>query len=76
MDRIGDPPYLFQLSDKIAFDIDWLPDFRLADTLHRNIRSSSGDAICAREVPMRLPNVWDGTSGNPPKGSVNKKGKP
>ena len=76
MDRIGDTPYLFQLSDKIAFDIDWLPDFRLAETLHHNIRSGSGDAICAQEAPMQLPNVWDGTSGNPPKGSVNKKGKP
>ena len=75
MDRIGDAPYLFQLSNEIAFDIDWMPDFRLAETLYHSICSGSGDAICARELPMRLLNVWDGISGNPPKRSVNKIGK-
>ena len=30
LDRIGDKPYLFQLSDEIAFDIDWLPNFKMA----------------------------------------------
>ena len=34
MDRIGDKPYLFQLSDEIAFDIDWLPDFKIAEALY------------------------------------------
>ena len=34
MDRIGDKPYLFQLSDEIAFDIDWLPDFQIAEALY------------------------------------------
>ena len=34
MDRIGDTPYLFQLSDEIAFDIDWLPDFKIAEALY------------------------------------------
>lgn len=34
MDRIGDKPYLYQLSDEIAFDIDWLPDFKIAETLY------------------------------------------
>ena len=27
-DRIGKKPYLFKLSDEIAFDIDWLPDYK------------------------------------------------
>jgi len=45
MDRIGDTPYLFQLSDEIAFDIDWLPDFRIAEALYRSMHSGSADAI-------------------------------
>jgi len=35
MDRIGDKPCLFQLSSEIAFDIDWLPDFKMAEALYR-----------------------------------------
>ena len=34
MDRIGEIPYLFELSDEIAFDIDWLPDYKIAETLY------------------------------------------
>ena len=34
MDRIGKTPYLFELSDEIAFDIDWLPDYKIAETLY------------------------------------------
>ena len=33
MDRIGSRPYLFQLSEEISFDIDWLPDFTMAETI-------------------------------------------
>ena len=33
-DRIGDKPYLFELSDDIAFDIDWLPDYKIAEALY------------------------------------------
>jgi len=33
-DRIGDKPYLFELSDEIAFDIDWLPDYKIAEALY------------------------------------------
>lgn len=39
LDRIGDKPYLFKLSDEIAFDIDWLPDFRMAEALYRHMHS-------------------------------------
>ncbi len=35
MDRIGDKPYLFELSGEIAFDIDWLPDFSMAEALYQ-----------------------------------------
>ena len=33
MDRIGFRPYLFQLNGEIAFDIDWLSDFRMAEVM-------------------------------------------
>lgn len=33
MDRIGATPYLFQLDDELAFDIDWLPDFTIAEKI-------------------------------------------
>ena len=35
MDRIGSRPYLFQLSEEISFDIDWLPDFTMAQTSYQ-----------------------------------------
>tara|TARA_B100001057_G_scaffold410453_1_gene425559 strand:+ start:135 stop:896 length:762 start_codon:yes stop_codon:yes gene_type:complete len=34
IDRIGNKPYLFELSDEIAFDIDWLPDYKIAEALY------------------------------------------
>ena len=33
-DRIGYMPYLFQLSDEIAFDIDWMTDYKIAEALY------------------------------------------
>ena len=33
-DRIGNAPYLCQLNDEIAFDIDWLEDFKIAEALY------------------------------------------
>jgi len=33
MDRIGATPYLFKLDDELAFDIDWLPDFTIAEKI-------------------------------------------
>ena len=33
-DRIGNTPYLYQLNDEIAFDIDWLEDFKIAEALY------------------------------------------
>ena len=41
LDRIGDNPYLFKLSDEISFDIDWLPDFKIAETLFYSMYSIS-----------------------------------
>ena len=32
-DRIGNKPYLYTLSDKEAFDIDWADDFDIAEVL-------------------------------------------
>lgn len=37
LDRIGQTPYLFQLSNEVAFDIDWLPDFEIAETLFNKL---------------------------------------
>ena len=34
MDRIGNKPYLFELNDEISFDIDWLPDFKIAEAMY------------------------------------------
>lgn len=38
LDRIGYKPYLFQLSEDVAFDIDWLPDFTFAESIYRASR--------------------------------------
>ena len=43
MDRIGAKPYLFQLNEELAFDIDWLPDFKLAETIYKTVYSENGD---------------------------------
>lgn len=43
MDRIGLKPYLFQLSEEISFDIDWLPDFRMAEVLYQSTRFSTNE---------------------------------
>ena len=34
MDRIGARPYLFQLNEALGFDIDWLPDFKMAEVFY------------------------------------------
>ena len=33
-DRIGNTPYLFELSDERAFDIDWMTDYKIAEVLY------------------------------------------
>ena len=35
-DRIGLRPYLFQLNGEIAFDIDWLSDFKMAEVIYQS----------------------------------------
>ena len=40
-DRIGDKPYLFELSDDVAFDIDWLPDYKIAEALYFSMHGMS-----------------------------------
>lgn len=35
MDRIGARPYKFHLPDDIAYDIDWLPDFTMAEAIYQ-----------------------------------------
>ena len=39
MDRIGNTPYLYKLSDEIAFDIDWLPDYKIAEAIYYSLHS-------------------------------------
>ena len=36
-DRIGTVPYLYELNEEIAFDIDWLPAFKIAETLYHSL---------------------------------------
>lgn len=43
MDRIGLKPFLFQLSEEISFDIDWLPDFRMAEALFKSVDFSANE---------------------------------
>ena len=43
MVRIGLKPYLFQLREEISFDIDCLPDFRMAEVLYQSVRFSSNE---------------------------------
>ena len=38
MVRIGLKTYLFQLREEISFDIDCLPDFRMAEVLYQSVR--------------------------------------
>ena len=40
-DRIGDKPYLFELSDEIAFDIDWLTDYKIAEAIYFSMHGMS-----------------------------------
>ena len=42
IDRIVNKPYLFELSDEIAFDIDWLPDYKIAEALYYSKHSLVG----------------------------------
>ena len=44
IDRIGDNPYLFELGDEIAFDIDWLPDYKIAEALYYSIHTLPRDS--------------------------------
>lgn len=37
LDRIGENPYLFKLSGEVAFDIDWMPDFKIAEAIYRRM---------------------------------------
>mgnify|MGYP001064750043 FL=1 len=43
MDRIGVRPYLFQLHEELAFDIDWLPDFTMAEAIYKKVYFGGGD---------------------------------
>ena len=39
IDRIGKKPFLFEMSNEIAFDIDWLSDFKMAESMYNPIYS-------------------------------------
>ena len=45
MDRIGKKPFLFEMSDEIAFDIDWLSDFKMAEAMYNPIHSEITSAL-------------------------------
>ena len=40
LDRIGKTPYLKQISVDLAFDIDWLSDFKIAESLYHTMAKS------------------------------------
>ena len=37
-DRIGENPFLFELDQEIAYDIDWPADFRIAEAMYSSLR--------------------------------------
>jgi len=39
-DRIGNIPYLYELNNEIAFDIDWLSDFKIAEGIYSSMHSN------------------------------------
>jgi len=39
-DRIGNIPYLYELNNEIAFDIDWLSDFKIAEAIYSSMHSN------------------------------------
>ena len=41
LDRIGEKPFLFKLSDEISFDIDWQPDFKIAEAIYYSMYNIS-----------------------------------
>ena len=45
MDRIGKKPFLFEMSDEIAFDIDWLSDFKMAEAMYNPIHPVTTPAL-------------------------------
>ena len=42
-DRIGARPYFFQLTEDIAFDIDWLPDFTMAEAMYKTVQHGGNE---------------------------------
>ena len=50
MDRVGSKPYMFELNEEIAFDIDWQTEFQIAEAIFKskNIQNSNTVASSAR----------------------------
>ena len=44
-DRIGSRPYLYQLNAEISFDIDWLPDFNMAEAMFQTTKNRNSKVI-------------------------------
>jgi CMP-N-acetylneuraminic acid synthetase len=40
-DRIGNSPYLFELPDEVAFDVDWPAEFRIAEIKYSSLQKLS-----------------------------------
>lgn len=40
-DRIGNNPYLYELPEEVAFDVDWLSDFRIAEIQYKSSQKLS-----------------------------------
>ena len=51
MDRIGSRPYLYQLSEKVSFDIDWLPDFNMAEAIFQKQKNKNSMEITESSLP-------------------------
>jgi len=48
-DRIGNTPYLFELGDDRAFDIDWMTDYKIAEALYYSMHQISKVSINSRK---------------------------
>ena len=52
-DRIGNTPYLFELGDDRAFDIDWMTDYKIAEALYYSMHQISKVSINSRKSLMK-----------------------
>lgn len=59
-DRIGDKPYLFELDQVVSFDIDWLPDFEIAEKLYAAQQRYEPDTVSENNMDILMPKMTFG----------------